>query len=116
MWVRIRWEDGGTQIVSGASGNVQGAYVVVGPDHAVYVFYFDNTTATESIKVVKSTDRGATFGTAVTVGVYVAAALIVLYELLIGYWSEASGRELIGHTVVGVILGLLIITVRVLLH
>jgi hypothetical protein len=39
-----------------------------------------------------------------------------MYELLIGYWSEASGRELIWHTAVGVMLGLLIIALRVLLH
>lgn len=55
-------------------------------------------------------------GTAVTVGVYAAAALIVIYELLIGYWSEARGRELIRHTVVGVVLGLLIIALRIVLH
>lgn len=57
----------GTLIASGAAGNVQGAFVTVGPDHAVYVFYFDNTTATQAIKVCKSTDLGVTFGAPVTV-------------------------------------------------
>jgi uncharacterized delta-60 repeat protein len=55
---------GGTLI---ASGTVEGAFVAVGPDHAVYVFYLDNTTATEYIKVVKSTNQGASFGSPVTV-------------------------------------------------
>jgi membrane protein YqaA with SNARE-associated domain len=59
---------------------------------------------------------GVELGTAVEIGVYSAAGLVVVYELLIGYWSDASGRELIGHTVVGVGLGLLIITLRVVLH
>jgi uncharacterized delta-60 repeat protein len=59
--------NGGTLIVSAGSGNVQGPFVTVGPDHAVYVFYFDNSTTTEFIKVVKSTDGGATFGAPVTI-------------------------------------------------
>ncbi len=58
---------GGVQIASGANGNVQGAWVTVGPDHAVYAFWFDNTTSTESIKMRKSTDGGQTFGNPVTV-------------------------------------------------
>jgi hypothetical protein len=53
---------------------------------------------------------------ALTIGVYIAAGMIVLFELLVGYWSNARGRELIGHTLVGVALGLLIITLRVVLH
>ncbi|HEY3726829.1 MAG TPA: hypothetical protein VGL51_06625 [Solirubrobacteraceae bacterium] len=59
---------------------------------------------------------GVELGTAVEIGVYTAAGLVVVYELLIGYWSDASGRELIVHTIVGVALGLLIVTLRVLLH
>lgn len=58
---------GGVPIVSGANGNVQGAWVTVGPDHAVYAFWFDNTTSTEKIMMRKSTDGGLTFGTPVTV-------------------------------------------------
>jgi hypothetical protein len=59
---------------------------------------------------------GGTLGTAVEVGVYTAAGMIVLFELLTAYWSEAGGREILGHTVVGVVMGLLIITLRVVLH
>ncbi len=50
---------GGTSIVGGS----QGAYVAVGPDHAVYAFWFAGPT----IQVRKSLDLGVTFGAAVTV-------------------------------------------------
>ena len=58
---------GGTLIASGASGNVQGAWVTVGPDHTVYASWFDNTTSTQKIMMRRSTDQGATFGAPVTV-------------------------------------------------
>jgi uncharacterized delta-60 repeat protein len=59
---------GGTLIASaGSSGNIQGAFVTVGPDHAVYVFYLDESSATEYLRVVKSTTQGASFGAPVTV-------------------------------------------------
>ena len=57
---------GGTLIASGAANNVQGAFVTVGPDHAVYVFFFDQTTP-QRIRMRKSTDFGSTFGAPVTV-------------------------------------------------
>jgi hypothetical protein len=50
---------GGTLIVGGS----QGAFVAVGPDHAVYAFWFAGAT----LQVRKSTDFGLTFGPAVTV-------------------------------------------------
>ncbi len=59
--------NGGTAIVSGSSGNVQGAWVTTGPDHAVYALWYDATSSTPSIKIRKSTDQGQTFGPAVTV-------------------------------------------------
>lgn len=60
--------DGGVLVASPASetqpgppsGN--GAFVTVGPDHAVYVFYWD-----KCFLMRKSTDQGLTFGPAVTV-------------------------------------------------
>ncbi len=58
---------GGVQIASGAANPVTGPWVVVGPDHAVYVFWFDGTSSPQSIKMRKSTDQGQTFGPAVTV-------------------------------------------------
>jgi len=57
---------GGTLIASGAANNVQGAYVTVGPDHAVYVFFFDQSSP-QRIRMRRSNDRGLTFGAAVTV-------------------------------------------------
>ncbi|HLK61253.1 MAG TPA: exo-alpha-sialidase, partial [Chthonomonadaceae bacterium] len=53
--------------VSLASGTVQGSYVVVGPDHSVYVFWLDGNSASQQILVRKSTDGGNTFGSSVTV-------------------------------------------------
>src|SRR5262249_41209812 len=50
---------GCTLIVSGS----QGAFVAVGPDHSVYVFWFAGST----IQMRKSTDLGLTFGAPVTV-------------------------------------------------
>ena len=49
----------GVQIVSGQ----QGAFVTVGPDHAVYAFWYNGTT----LQMRKSTDFGASFASAVTV-------------------------------------------------
>jgi hypothetical protein len=51
--------NGGTLIVTGS----QGAFVAVGPDHSVYVFWYAGT----SIQMRKSTDQGLTFGAPVTV-------------------------------------------------
>ncbi len=56
---------GGVLIASGAGGNVQGAYVAVGPDHSVYAFYFDD--GTNQIKMRRSTDLGLTYGASVIV-------------------------------------------------
>jgi hypothetical protein len=58
---------GGTLIAAAGSGNVQGAWVTVGPDHAVYVFWFDNSTSTQRIKMRKSVDQGVTFAAPVQV-------------------------------------------------
>jgi hypothetical protein len=53
--------NGGVAIATGSS--VQGAWVAVGPDHAVYAFWYE----TGRIGMRKSTDQGQTFGPAVTV-------------------------------------------------
>jgi hypothetical protein len=63
--------DGGTQIAVAeptASGVPQThlPYVTVGPDHAVYVFWWDGTKH-PSILMRKSTDQGTTFGPSVEV-------------------------------------------------
>ncbi|MGE0103128.1 MAG: beta strand repeat-containing protein [Blastocatellales bacterium] len=51
--------NGGTLIVAGS----QGAYISVGPDHSIYAFWYAGTT----LQMRKSTDFGATFGSAITV-------------------------------------------------
>jgi hypothetical protein len=61
---------GGVQIVSAGGGNVQGAWVAVGPDHAVYASYYqsDDVGGTNGrILIRKSMDQGQTFGPAVLI-------------------------------------------------
>ncbi len=51
-----------------ATGNFhQGAFVTVGADHAVYVFWLDQTAAPKRIRMRKSTDQGLTFAAPVTI-------------------------------------------------
>src|ERR1043165_9951103 len=62
----------GVVIASEGANNVQGAYVTVGPDHAVYVFWLDQSGGNgvpNAIKLRKSIDRGITFGPAVTAAI-----------------------------------------------
>jgi hypothetical protein len=65
--------NGGTLIVTGS----QGAFVAVGPDHSVYVFWWAGWT----LQMRKSTDQGLTFGAPVTVA----------YGLLTGVIGERAG-------------------------
>lgn len=57
------WTPNGRLVVSAGQGNLTGAWVAVGPDHAVYVGWYDERTASERIMIKKSTDGGLTFGT-----------------------------------------------------
>jgi hypothetical protein len=59
---------------------------------------------------------GATLSTALTLGVYTAAGMIVLAELVIGISTEETGRELVVDVIVGVVFGILVVAVKVLLH
>jgi hypothetical protein len=54
------------KLFGGNSNSFTGTFVTVGPDHAVYVFWWDNTQHA-SILMRKSTDQGQTFGGPVTV-------------------------------------------------
>jgi len=65
--------NGGTLIASGSPVNVQGAFVTVGPDHAVYVFWFHQTTP-QRILMRKSTDQGLTFGPPITLATLATTA------------------------------------------
>ncbi len=57
--------DGGTPIK--VDDGTQGAYVTVGTDHSVYVFWYESTPSGGAIKFRRSTDQGVTFGPEVVV-------------------------------------------------
>jgi hypothetical protein len=59
---------------------------------------------------------GAALTTAVIAAIWTAAAVIVVTEVVIGIRAELRGRELIRQSAFGAVLGLLVITLRVLLH
>ena len=55
---------GGKLIANAGTGDANGAYVTVGPDHAVYVFWLEQPNGTKTqnqIMMAKSTDQGVTF-------------------------------------------------------
>jgi len=76
-------------IASGASGNVQGAFVFVGADHAVYVGYYDAAPTPDRIAIKKSTDQGVTFASAVGVSNLVTAGTNGSLNVPAGYRSSA---------------------------
>jgi hypothetical protein len=53
---------------------------------------------------------------AIRVGVIVAAVTIVVAELVTGIRADLHGRALVRQTVVGAVIGLLVIGLRLLLH
>ena len=80
---------GGTLIASGAAANVQGAYVVVTPDHAVHAFWFDSNFVPAQIRTRKSTDQGLTFGAPVTVTTLTSTATNGNLSLVAGFRSNS---------------------------
>jgi hypothetical protein len=66
----LTWGPSGGMPITTPSSNLfvsdQGAYVTVGPDHSVYVFWWDFNKG-PAILMRRSTDQGQTFGDAVTV-------------------------------------------------
>jgi hypothetical protein len=59
---------------------------------------------------------GTALSTALTIGVYTAAAMIVLAEVVIGISTEQTGRQLVVDTLVGVVFGMVVVAVKVFLH
>jgi hypothetical protein len=59
---------------------------------------------------------GVDLASALEIGVYTAAGIIVVFEVLIGLWSDGAGIQLVWHTIIGILLGLMIVLLRVLLH
>ena len=58
---------GGTLIASGLAGNVQGAYVVVAPNHDLHSFWFDSSVSPFQLRTRRSTNFGATWSAPVTI-------------------------------------------------
>lgn len=60
---------GGLALTGSATGDAggQGAFVLVGPDHAVYYFWYDSGNSKRRISVRKSTDLGVSFAPKVQV-------------------------------------------------
>ncbi len=89
---------GGVQVVAAGSGNVQGAWVTVGPDHAVYASYYqdDNGSGLNArIVMRKSTDQGQTFGPAVTVTTLRTSGINGDLNLGGGFRSNAFAQALV---------------------
>ncbi len=59
---------------------------------------------------------GASLSSAVTAGTWTAAAMVVVIEMVAGIRAELAGRELIGQTALGALLGCLVIAVHLILH
>ena len=59
---------------------------------------------------------GASLNTAVTIGIWTSAAMVVAIEVLIGIRAELTGRQLALQSAFGAFLGLLIIALRIVLH
>jgi hypothetical protein len=59
---------------------------------------------------------GAPLTSAVSAGIWTAAAVIVIIEVAAGVRAGQSGRELAVQTLVGAMLGLLVIAIKLVLH
>jgi hypothetical protein len=59
---------------------------------------------------------GASLNTAVTIGIWTSAAMVVAIEVLIGLRAELTGRQLVLQSAFGAFLGLMIIALRIVLH
>jgi hypothetical protein len=59
---------------------------------------------------------GASLTAAVAAAVWTSAAIVIAAEVIIGVRAELTGRELLRQSVVGALLGLLVIALRILLH
>jgi hypothetical protein len=53
---------------------------------------------------------------AVTAGIWTAAGMIVVYEVLAAVRAQLTAKELVVQTAVGATLGLLVIAIKVVLH
>jgi hypothetical protein len=58
----------------------------------------------------------ASLSSAVTAAIWTSAAMILLVEVVAGIRAEQSGRDLVGQTVLGALLGFLVIALKLVLH
>lgn len=72
--------------------------------------------APELLAVLIVWAAGGSLTLAVQVGVWVAAAFIVVAELITGVRADLHGRALVRQTLVGAVVGLMIVALRLLLH
>ena len=72
--------------------------------------------APELLAVLIVWAAGGSLDLAVRVGVWVAAAFIVVAELITGIRADLHGRALVRQTLVGALFGLMIVALRLLLH
>jgi hypothetical protein len=59
---------------------------------------------------------GASLTGAVAAAVWTSAGIVIAAEVIIGVRAELTGRELLRQSLVGALLGLLVIALRILLH
>lgn len=88
----------GLLIKAGSPSNVQGAWVTVGPDHAVYVFWYDQNFTPRQIRMRKSTDQGMTFGAEISVATLVGTATNGGLGLNGGFRSNSFPQALVNPT------------------
>src|SRR5262249_7692259 len=92
---------GGTSIAPPGALNVQGAFVTVGPDHAVYVFWLDQSAGFSTpniIKMRKSTNFGATFGPVVPIKTLHTTGINGDLALNGGFRSNAFAQAVVNPT------------------
>ncbi len=81
--------------------NVQGAWVTVGPDHAVYVFWLDQSAGGGTpniIRMRKSTDQGVTFGAPVTVATLLTTGVNGSLGSVGGFRTNSFPQALVNPT------------------
>jgi hypothetical protein len=59
---------------------------------------------------------GAPLATAVSAAIWTSAAMIVIIEFVVGLRANLTGRQLLMQTGFGAFLGLLVLTLRIVLH
>jgi len=80
---------GGTVIASASPSNVQGAYVVVAPNHDVHAFWYDSNPSPDEIRTRRSSDFGVTWSAPVTVTTLTSTATNGSLSLVAGFRSNS---------------------------